>query len=200
MPETRKKTILAIDDDITVLTTIRTILETNYEICLAKSTEIAWDILGSVDIDLILLDMEMPRVPGLKFLMSLYKEPSCAFIPVIIVSSHGTADYIISAKKAGAKDFVVKPIHPKILQEKVGDVLQSVPLVEPRDMLIRNLSLLSTACKQGKGTRVEELTVELRKVQYDRATDAALADICISAARLDYPLAVKKIEKLMPFI
>ncbi|GHU12893.1 hypothetical protein FACS1894161_2080 [Spirochaetia bacterium] len=192
-----KKTILAIDDDITVLTTIRTVLESTYEICLAKSVEIARSILDSVEIDMILLDMEMPGVSGLDFLHVLRNNPTSSFIPVIIVSSHGTTDYIINAKKGGAKDFVVKPIRPKVLQEKIEDVFQSAPAKTPRDMLIRNLSLLTTACKQGKGTRVEELAAFLGKVRLDRATDAALADICNSATRLDYVLALKKIERLI---
>jgi response regulator RpfG family c-di-GMP phosphodiesterase len=200
MPEYRKKTVLAIDDDITVLTTVRTILESMYEVCLAKSAEIAWTILNSVEIDLILLDMEMPGVSGLDFLASLHQEPSCSFIPVIIVSSHGTTDYIINARKAGAKDFVVKPIQPKILKEKIEGVFQSVPAKTPRDMLIRSLSLLAGACKQGKGTRVEELIKELGNVRYNRSIDAAVADINVCAARLDYALAVKKIENLIPRI
>jgi PleD family two-component response regulator len=192
-----RKTILAIDDDITVLTTIRTILEKDYEICLAKSAEIAKTILNTVLADLILLDMEMPGISGLDFMAFLRKDPSTSFIPVIIVSSHGTADYIIAAKKSGARDFVVKPIHPKILQEKIEGVLNSSPARTPRDMQIRNLSLLAAACKQGKGSQVEALVTAAEAVKLSRAADAAVADICACAVRLDYALAIRKIEKLL---
>jgi DNA-binding response OmpR family regulator len=192
-----RKTILAIDDDITVLTTIRTILEKNYEVCLAKSVEIAKTILATVLADLILLDMEMPDISGLDFLMALRSDPATSFIPVIIVSSHGTTDYIIASRKGGARDFVVKPIHPKILQEKIEGVLSSSPARTPRDMQIRNLSLLAAACKQGKGAQVEALVAAAEAIKLNQAVNAAVADICSCATRMDYALAIRKIEKLL---
>ena len=86
----KRTTILAIDDDITILTTICRILEGSYEVGLAKNLDIAKTILQTTSVDLILLDMEMPGASGMKFLETLHDDPSYYHIPVIIVSSHGT--------------------------------------------------------------------------------------------------------------
>jgi len=63
-----KKTILAIDDDISTLTTIRSILDRNYEISLAKNINIAKTILNKTTVDMILLDMDLPGISGMDFL------------------------------------------------------------------------------------------------------------------------------------
>ena len=115
----RRKTILAIDDDITILNGIRTILEETYEVSLAKNTEIAKAILNAVDVALILLDMNMPGLSGMDFLEFIRNDGSYKHIPVIIVSSQGTDDVLLEIKKRGAVDFVIKPIVPNILREKI---------------------------------------------------------------------------------
>ena len=72
MPEQRK-TILAIDDDITILASIRSILTKSFDVSCAKNIEIAKTILGTTEVDLILLDMEIPGVSGMEFLETLHK-------------------------------------------------------------------------------------------------------------------------------
>jgi response regulator RpfG family c-di-GMP phosphodiesterase len=197
MIESRKKTILAVDDTIAVLTTIRTILEGVFEVCLAKSTDIAMTVLNTTEIDMILLDMEMPGVSGIEFLKELQRNPSFYYIPVIIVSSHGTPDVIIEAKKAGARDFVVKPIAPKILLDKIHTVLKTSPKKINHDVLVRKLALLETACRQGKSFRVEELVGELEQVHHNINTDGKIAETCKYAMEMEYNLAIENIKKLL---
>ncbi|MDR0553692.1 MAG: response regulator [Treponema sp.] len=122
MAEYNRETILAVDDNVTSLTEIRTILEETYDICLAKSAELALTILRTIPVDLILLDMNMPGISGIDFLALIRKDPSYCHIPVIIVSAHGRRDVIIEAIKMGANDFVVKPVDRKVLREKILSV------------------------------------------------------------------------------
>lgn len=197
MLESRKKTILVIDDSINILTAIRTILEGAFEVCLAKSTEIAMTILETTEIDMILLDMEMPGTSGIEFLKKLRQHPSFYYIPVIIVSSHGTQDVIIDAKKAGARDFAVKPIAPKILLDKIHTVLKTSPKKINYDVLVRKLALLEAACRQGKSSRVEEMAAELEQVHHNINTDGKIVEICKYALKLEYNLAIENIKKLV---
>ena len=114
-----KKTILAIDDDITILNTIRSVLEETYEVSLAKNTDSALTILKTTQVDLILLDLNMPIASGADFLEYIRRDASLYRIPVIVVSSQGTVNVRTEAREKGAVDFVIKPISPDILREKI---------------------------------------------------------------------------------
>lgn len=118
-----KKIILAIDDVSLSLTVIKGILSRNFDVRVAKSGELALYILGSVKVDLILLDIEMPGMSGFDFLEIIKELPDAEEIPVIIVTSHATPGLIVRASMAGARDYVVKPVKAQALKEKVYKVL-----------------------------------------------------------------------------
>jgi two-component system chemotaxis response regulator CheY len=61
------------------------------------------------DIDLILLDINMPVMNGLEFLQRIQKEPAYQPIPVIIISTEGKEEDTIRGLKMGAKGYVKKP-------------------------------------------------------------------------------------------
>ncbi|MCL2067585.1 MAG: response regulator [Treponema sp.] len=192
-----KKTVLAIDDEITTLSAIRNILEGFFDVCLAKNAEIAMTILKTTEVDLILLDMEMPNCSGMEILEDIGKNPKYYHIPVIMVSSHGQADIIIQAKNAGAKAFIVKPINPKTLLDKINAVLKTSLQKINKDVLYRKLDSMAAFCKQGSSVKVEALMAELGRVYCDMATDAEVAAICKHAKNLDYILVIDKIHRLL---
>jgi PleD family two-component response regulator len=125
--ETRKKVILAVDDIIPSLKTTGKILENIFDVCLAKSIETASRVLKTTKVDLILLDIEMPEMSGFEYMEQLQRTPQYRDIPVIFVSSHATREFFTQAISFGAKDFIVKPVSPKILIEKVCTVLGERP-------------------------------------------------------------------------
>jgi putative two-component system response regulator len=118
-----KKIILAIDDMPMNLAALRTILHDNFDIRLAKSAKLALTILNTVKADLILLDIEMPEMSGFEFLECLQNNPELRYIPVIFVTSHENPEFTVRASASGAKDYVVKPIVPEILLNKINAVL-----------------------------------------------------------------------------
>ena len=192
-----KKTILAIDDDITILNAIRTILESNYEISLAKNIDIAKKILNTAQVDLILLDMNMPNASGIDFLNFLKNENRHYHIPVIIVSSQGTADVIIEAKKNGAVDFVVKPISPNILAEKIRQNIKKSGIKITRESLERLLKKLLAACTEGKSGKIEKIVDGLERFYYERITDMEIASICKYARDLEYNHVEERVRQLL---
>jgi len=193
----KKATILAIDDDITTLTNIRTILEKSYDVCLAKNTEIAKTILQTASINLILLDMEMPNVSGMEFLELLRGEPSYYHIPVIIVSSLGTPSVVMKINEKGAIDFVVKPISAITLNDKVHSVLQNTRKKISKVGLSRKLNILENSCIMGKSSRVEECINDIEQFCYDIETDLIIAEICKNAREMEYNLVGKKVKYLL---
>jgi response regulator RpfG family c-di-GMP phosphodiesterase len=130
----RKKLVLVIDDIIPSLNVMRKILEDDYDVCLAKSIEMASIMLKTNKVDLILLDIEMPEMSGFDYLKQLRQMPQYGDIPVVFVTSYATREFFIQAMNSGAKDFIVKPVSPDILKEKVHGVLDEGPakMILPR--------------------------------------------------------------------
>ena len=61
------------------------------------------------DVDLILLDINMPRMNGLEFLAARQERPELAHIPVVIITTEGTEDDTQRGLEAGASAYVKKP-------------------------------------------------------------------------------------------
>ena len=124
MAETsNKKIILAVDDMAVSLTTIRTILQHEYDVRLAKSASLALEMLKQIHIDLI-LDIEMPEISGLEFVGILKISPELRHVPVIFVTSHANPQFIDQAMAFEAEGYIVKPFIPEALIKRVKSVLE----------------------------------------------------------------------------
>ncbi len=121
MPET----ILIVDDD----TVQRRLLEAmvqrfGYEALTADGGDAALKRLtdaGAAPVDCVVLDLVMPDLDGLGVLARL-REAGIA-VPVIVQTAHGGIDNVVSAMRAGAVDFVVKPASPERLQVSLHNAL-----------------------------------------------------------------------------
>jgi CheY-like chemotaxis protein len=114
------KTILAVDDMPTNLRTIKVVLEDAYTVLVAKSGELALDILDEKAVDLILLDIEMPIMSGFDVMEKIRQRPALSDVPVIFVTSHASEDLIRTAGELGVDDYIVKPILPEVLKKKIS--------------------------------------------------------------------------------
>jgi CheY-like chemotaxis protein len=79
----------------------------------------ALDILDRSSVDLILLDLEMPKMDGFEVLQQLQDRPRSAGIPVIVVTGREDVGAIDRAFQAGATSFVVKPINWRLLAYQI---------------------------------------------------------------------------------
>jgi DNA-binding NtrC family response regulator len=187
---------LAFDDDVTVLTNIRTILERHYDVSLAKNIDIAKTILRTTRVSLILLDVEMPGLSGMEFLEFIRSDPSLYHIPVSMVSSHGITNIIRDAKKHGAVDFVVKPFSSVTLLEKIHTVLMAAKIKILPDDLVETLNKLKQECFTGNSGAIDKIIGYLEIVYCDLSTDAKIAEICQYAKNLDYNLVNERLNQL----
>ncbi|MDR2304771.1 MAG: response regulator [Treponema sp.] len=133
MGEGSKKRILAVDDMPLTLTAIRNILQKDFDIRLTKSPKTAFSILNTVDIDLILLDIEMPEISGFEFLEQLRTNPDYAAyktIPVIFITSHETDAIVNRMLSSGAAGYVTKPVTAGNLLERIASVFAVSPDAE----------------------------------------------------------------------
>jgi two-component system chemotaxis response regulator CheY len=117
--------ILSIDDSNSIRHAVRKMLEVIgadlYEAGDGMAGLQELERIGAVD--LILLDMEMPRLDGLGFLTAVKKDPRWKDIPVIIVSSIQQREQMIKAIQEGAKQYLTKPFTSEQLLTKVVEAL-----------------------------------------------------------------------------
>ena len=101
-------TILLIDDEASIRRTLKEILEfEKYQVLEAPDGFSAIDIFKKSAIDIVLLDIKMPKMDGLEvldFLQEINPE-----VPVIMISGHGNIDTAVEAVKKGAFDYISKP-------------------------------------------------------------------------------------------
>jgi len=125
-----KYKILIVDDDRFVHMYIENAIETehhNYELISVYNGKEACEIAVEQDIDLIIMDWEMPVMNGIEALENLKSDPVSADIPVIIITSTGNLQ---TAFDAGAIDFLKKPIDRVELLVRVKSSLSMFKLIK----------------------------------------------------------------------
>lgn len=75
------------------------------------------------DTDLILSDWNMPNMNGLDFLIKV-RETKGKDLPIIMITTEAEKANVITAIKAGANNYIVKPFTPDVLSEKLGPFLK----------------------------------------------------------------------------
>jgi DNA-binding response OmpR family regulator len=132
-------------------------------------------IEGSADgVDLILLDLMLPKKDGLEVLSELRR--SCPTRPVIILTARGTEEDRVKGLKLGADDYVVKPFSAKELIARIEAVLRRTLKPPPE---IRSV-------KVGKGT----IDLQRREVRWNATTRTDLSET--EAALLRYLVCNKE--------
>ncbi|MEM0962803.1 MAG: sigma-54 dependent transcriptional regulator [Bacteroidota bacterium] len=100
-------TVLIADDEPAIRRTLREILEfEGYTVQEAVDGEEALD-KGRSGVDLVLLDIKMPKRDGMEVLKALHDAE--VGVPVVMISGHGTVDTAVEATQLGAVDFLEKP-------------------------------------------------------------------------------------------
>lgn len=104
--------ILIIDDEKYIRSSLSGLLDDEgYETAAVESAEKGEKFLQSQDVELILLDIQMPGKDGLTFLED--NRSDLQGIPVIIISGRGDIPTAVSAIKLGAYDYIEKPLNPE---------------------------------------------------------------------------------------
>jgi CheY-like chemotaxis protein len=117
---TRKLRILAIDDSAVILKTVSSVLSDRYKVfTLADPTKLK-KFLNQITPELFLLDYKMPEISGFDLIPIIRSFKEHKDTPVIFLTSEGTLENLSAAVMLGACDFVVKPVTPEILREKIG--------------------------------------------------------------------------------
>jgi putative two-component system response regulator len=120
-----KPLILVVDDQIQNIELLEAHLEPQgYEIVKASNGEEALEKLSKNQIDLILLDVMMPKMDGFEVIRRIRKDPSHRLLPIILVTAlHETEDRV-KGIDAGCDDFISKPIEKMELLARIRSLLK----------------------------------------------------------------------------
>lgn len=122
--EFKKPTILVVDDMTTALLLLHDLLKDTYEVKIAKSGTKALEILESPnDIDLILLDIEMPDINGYDVCKRIKNNETIKNIPIIFITGRTSQEDEEYGLNLGAIDYITKPFNKAIVKLRIKNYL-----------------------------------------------------------------------------
>ena len=163
--------ILVVDDEKNQRETVAGILtDMGHEVLQAADAAAALEQLEGRPVDLILTDLRMPGGSGVELLkQSRQKRPDVA---VVLMTAFGTIDTAVQAMRAGASDFLTKPIDLDQLEMVVTRTLKLRRLEKENRRLRRRLENVSTAFRLvGEAASLTEV---LSRAERAAATDATV--------------------------
>lgn len=106
-----KPVILVVDDQVQNIELLEAHLEPQgYEILKAEDGEAALKIIGEKTVDLVLLDVMMPKIDGFEVCRTIKADERLRNIPVVLITALAAKEDRIKGIEAGAEDFITKPI------------------------------------------------------------------------------------------
>lgn len=122
--------ILVVDDSRIMRNIVKnSLLKDNtkdFEFLEASNGVDAFNLLEREQIDLLLLDWNMPHLNGLELIKELRALPKYKKLPIIMITSEAAKYNVIEAVKAGVNDYLIKPVKDDRLLEKINQVLETV--------------------------------------------------------------------------
>lgn len=119
--------ILCVDDEAGALDILKeTLRQAGHEPVGVRNVDAAMAVLGRGGVDLVLSDYRMPETSGLEFLNRIQEEG--IDVPLIMITGHASVGHAVTAMKAGAIDYVTKPVRAGQLELVVAQALELVRL------------------------------------------------------------------------
>lgn len=117
-----KRTILILDDSVRINQLVKMSLMNTYDIVQAFTGEDAVATLQSTKIDLVLLDITLPKMSGYDVLPYITDKE----IPVIFLTAKTEVADVVQGLQLGADDYITKPFHLEVLKSRVEAVMRRV--------------------------------------------------------------------------
>jgi UDP-3-O-[3-hydroxymyristoyl] N-acetylglucosamine deacetylase len=118
--------ICIVDDEPSICSTVASILkDEGYQTVSFPDAESFWQRLDTLEPSLVLLDVWLPGIDGMSLLKRLHDR--IPDLPIIMMSGHAGIEAAVTAIKAGAYDFLEKPLHLEVLLDKVASALKHRP-------------------------------------------------------------------------
>ena len=117
--------ILLADDDDTIVTIVQTALRLDgFEVVCARDGEEALRLARELDLDLVLLDVEMPRLDGFAVCREMRADPRLKALPILMLTAQRDREGLGPGFAQGATDYLVKPFEVAQLRARVRTWLE----------------------------------------------------------------------------
>ena len=152
----RKPRILAVDDTPSNLVALEAVLDREFDLRLARSgPEAIASLEEDPDIDVILMDVQMPGMDGFEAASRIKQLPTCAETPIVFVTAVYVEDpHLKRGYQVGGVDYFTKPFDPDLLRLKVGiyaSFRQRAAVLKERERQIKETEELVAAGKKLSG-------------------------------------------------
>lgn len=117
-----RKSVLVVDDDVTMLNTIKMYLQDLYDVTIVPSGKLALKFLEKKSADLVLLDYMMPEMEGPEVLR-LIRRGSQPNIPVLFLTGVSDKESVMRGLEYNPNGYLLKPTSRQILLERVMGIL-----------------------------------------------------------------------------
>ena len=105
----KNKTVLYVEDDLDVLRNIATLLNNFFQtVYLASNGETGHELFLEKDIDVLLIDIELPKMNGIELIKKIRQTNKT--IPIIIISAYTNTNYLLDAVELNLSKYIVKPL------------------------------------------------------------------------------------------
>lgn len=115
--------VLTVDDSRTMRDMLRVALvKAGFDVISAVDGEHGLEVLGESGADVIITDINMPRLDGFGFIERVREHSAHRATPILVLTTESDPAKKDRARKAGATGWIVKPFHPEKLIEAVRRV------------------------------------------------------------------------------
>jgi chemosensory pili system protein ChpA (sensor histidine kinase/response regulator) len=128
--------VLLVDDSVSVRRFVGHMLENGgFEVLTANDGAEALERLVDTTVDVVVTDLEMPRVNGYELIENLRRRPSTQEVPVVVLTTRAGEKHWALARRLGVRHYVTKPVDEQAFVRLVTDVAAAAPEVEPSGVL-----------------------------------------------------------------
>lgn len=117
------KTILTVDDSRTMRDMLRlALVDAGFNVVQAEDGVHGLEVLAGETPDVIVTDINMPRMDGYGFIEGVRADQRCRAIPILVLTTESSPEKKARARDAGATGWIVKPFNPEKLVEAIRRV------------------------------------------------------------------------------
>lgn len=168
--------LLIVEDEETLRSSLRRVfLKDGYEVSVVNSAEAALDALGENIYDIVISDIILPGIDGIELLKRIRERLPGQI--VIIVTAYASLETAVEALRAGAYDYVVKPI----IHEEIKQIVKNA--LTQRSLEAENILLKKQIEKQydfskiiGESSAMQRIIMEVKKIADARSNVLLLGE------------------------
>lgn len=158
-PSLRPRVLVADDEAAIRQVLLRLLTTMGHDVVQAENGRVALDLARREPFDLILTDINMPKMDGMALLRELKSDERTRDVPVVVISSQDDLSSVVTCIEGGADDHISKPYQPLLLQARVRSSLERKRMRDlERDYL----------------RRVGEITAAAEAVEHERYVAGSL--------------------------